>query len=195
MDPVFTLPYTEFCIANYLNEKFKSKDGYSIYVPLSRQEKGVDLILAKRQGTDCSSISIQVKASRTYSPKPPKNKKIIRHIYYTWFNRYKIPEEADFFTLVGIYPPEENRTLKTRCHSWWSSIVLLFTQKEMKSFMSDVKTKKGKDDKMFGFGFDEPTEIYQTRGIQTGQEKNMTDYLIDKRLNILETLLENRLKK
>lgn len=196
MEPVFTLSYTEYRIANYLNERFKRKNGYSVYVPLSRQEKGIDLILVKREGTYCSSVSIQVKASRTYPQEPPRGENVQRYTYYTWFNRFKVPKEADFFALVSIYPPEENRTKKNTKHSWWSSIVLLFNNHEMKDFMKNrVRTRRGNDDRMFGFGFDTPTSILQTRGIQDGTLKDMSRFLIENRIGMLSDLLNERLKR
>lgn len=194
MEPIFTLSYTEYCIANYLADHFKRKDGFSVHAPLSRQEKGIDLILTKRRGTTCASVSIQVKASRTYPSKPPKRKTTKRYTFNTWFNRFEVPEEADFFTLVGIYPPQENRT-KKNMRSWWSPIILMLTQSEMKDFMDSVKTKKGKEDKMFGFGFDEPSFIYHTRGNQDFNIKDVSHFLIEHRIAMLSTLLEERLKK
>mgnify|MGYP003293720648 CR=1 FL=1 len=42
--------------------------------------------------------------------------------------------------------------------------MLAFTNKEMSKFIAEVKQKKDptKDDKMFGFGFDDSKRIYQT---------------------------------
>lgn len=71
MEPVFTLPYSEYAVANRLNDLFKTKDGYSLYVPASRQEEGVDLLLTSRNQGVTTTATIQVKASRTYTPKPP----------------------------------------------------------------------------------------------------------------------------
>ena len=47
MDGIFTLPYSEFEIVNKFQGIFKKKDGYSVYIPVSRQEKDVDFILTK----------------------------------------------------------------------------------------------------------------------------------------------------
>lgn len=165
MEPVFTLPYSEYLAANLLSRHFKAKAGYSLFVPTSRQEKGIDILLTKRSNQSYKCASFQVKASRTYSPAPPKRETTIRYSYYTWFNTFQVPSEADFFLLVGIYPPEENRTKKV-AHSWWNSVVLMFTQEEMKSFISELKTRGGKPDSKFGFGFNSKSEIILTRGDQ-----------------------------
>jgi hypothetical protein len=181
MEPVFALPYSEYLAANLLSHHFKAKAGYSIFVPASRQEKGVDILLTKRDGGLLKCAAFQVKSSRTYSPVPPKRETTVRYSYTTWFNTFPVPEEADFFLLVGIYPPEENRT-KKMAHSWWNSVVLTFTREEMKEFMSQVRTKGGAPDKMFGFGFDNTAEIVLTRGDQHRGRKDYSSYLLQNRI-------------
>lgn len=62
MDPVFTLPWTEFSMANALSKSFKKKDGYSLLVPLSREEKGIDLVLLRKDSNGKSkAVTLQVK--------------------------------------------------------------------------------------------------------------------------------------
>jgi hypothetical protein len=185
MEPVFTLPYSEYLAANLLSHHFKAKAGYSIFVPASRQEKGVDILLAKREGKLLKCASFQVKSSRTYSPMPPKRETTVRYSYTTWFNTFQVPEEADFFLLVGLYPPEENRTRKV-AHSWWNSVVLMFTREEIKGFMSQVKTKGGKPDGKFGFGFDSTAKIILTRGDQNRTMKDYSSYLFQNRIEEIE---------
>jgi len=172
MEPVFALPYSEYLAANLLNRHYKTRAGYSLFVPTSRQEQGIDLLLTKRIGGTLRCASFQVKSSRTYSPMPAKRKTTIRFSYYTWFNTFQVPNQADFFLLVGIYPPEQNRTKKAT-YTWWESVVLLFSQVEMRSFVADVKTRSGSPDKMFGFGFDSASKIILTRG---DQNRSMQDY-------------------
>jgi hypothetical protein len=82
MEPVFALPYSEYLAANLLSHHFKAKAGYSIFVPASRQEKGVDILLAKRDGL-LKCAAFQVKSSRTYSPVPPKRETTVRYSYTT----------------------------------------------------------------------------------------------------------------
>ena len=50
MEPIITLPYSEWLVAEHLMKTFPIREGYSLYAPLSRQEKGVDLILSRRAG-------------------------------------------------------------------------------------------------------------------------------------------------
>ena len=61
--------------------------------------------------------------------------------------------------------------------------MLAFTNKEMAKFMSEVKQKKDpdKDDKMFGFGFDDEKHIFQTRGCPV--DRDMSAYLIENRID------------
>lgn len=46
MEPVSALPYSEYAVVNEFNRHFGKQDGFSIYVPASRQEKGVDFGVA-----------------------------------------------------------------------------------------------------------------------------------------------------
>ena len=39
MDAVFTLPYSEFAVADLFIRVFKARDGYSVFIPVSRTEK------------------------------------------------------------------------------------------------------------------------------------------------------------
>ena len=69
-------------------------------------------------------------ASRTYSHEPPKRESTQRFRFYTWFNRFSVPDEADFFLLVGMYAPDAARTKPVGPH-WYKDCTLLFTLKEM----------------------------------------------------------------
>ena len=44
MQPIFTLQYGEFAVADYLSKNIKE---VSVFVPSSAQEKGIDLLLYK----------------------------------------------------------------------------------------------------------------------------------------------------
>jgi len=188
MDPIFSLPYAEYAVANQLANYFKHSKGYSLFLPLSRQEKGIDLVLIKRNRKLTKIITIQVKASRTYSPKPPKKGNSKRYSFYTWFNRFTVQDNADLFVLIGLYPPIKGRSKKMS--NWWDSIILVFNNKEMIDFLKNVKTKKGSTDKMFGFGFDNKDDIFQTRGDKNREFKNYSDYLLKNRIDSISNLLK-----
>jgi hypothetical protein len=72
MDPVFTLQWPEYVVCERLQKLCPRSEGYSTYIPVSRQEKGVDLTLLHRSSGKRRAITIQVKASRTYMGAPPK---------------------------------------------------------------------------------------------------------------------------
>lgn len=42
MQPIFTMQYGEFAVADYLSKKIKN---VSVFIPASAQEKGIDLLL------------------------------------------------------------------------------------------------------------------------------------------------------
>ena len=63
MEPVFTMQYGEFAVADYLSKKIKNA---SVFIPASSQEKGIDLLLYRHENGCNTTNTIQVKMSRTY---------------------------------------------------------------------------------------------------------------------------------
>jgi hypothetical protein len=94
MNNVFSLNYPEFVTAEEL-AKALPKDKYSVFIPLSRQQKALDLLVSNlRTGR---SASVQVKGSRSWGPHKEYDRLL-------WFNTFKVPRYgADFYALVGIY--------------------------------------------------------------------------------------------
>ena len=177
MEPIFTMQYGEFAVADYLSKKVKNA---SVFIPASAQEKGIDLLLYRHTNGCNTTNTIQVKMSRTYySDKPTAE-----FPYYLWFSRFPIQKNANWYVLVGIYAkrPEDAATAKVTSTNW-DTVMLAFTNKEMAAFMAEVKQKKDptKDDKMFGFGFDDAKNIAQTRGYS--EVRDMSHYLIENRID------------
>lgn len=175
MEPIFTMQYGEFAVADYLSKKIKDA---SVFIPASSQEKGIDLLLYRHNNGCNTTNTIQVKMSRTYY----SEKQDAAYPYYLWFNRFPVQENANWYTLVGIYAKRPNDANAKAGNICWDTIMLAFTNKEMSKFMAEVKQKKDttKDDKMFGFGFDDSKRIYQTRGY--AEQRDMTPFLIEKRV-------------
>lgn len=192
MEPAFILSYSEYAAAQQLAAMFPASTGYSLHVPLSRQEKGVDLLLARRAAGRTKAISIQVKSSRTYSRKPPTQRTRRPFRYYTWFNNFEMPSEADVVLLVAVYPPEESKTSRRR-ETWWSPVILAFSAAEMRPFLRSVKTRQGKADRMFGFGFDGPDAVFQTRGDQHRRFRDFSSYLLAARVRDVHRLVSRRI--
>lgn len=176
MEPIFTMQYAEFAVADYLSKHIKNA---SVFIPASAQEKGIDLLLYRYSHNGNTTNTVQVKMSRTYyNTKPGKG-----FPYYLWFNRYQVQKNANWYILVGIYAkrPDDVKNAKASATSW-DTVMLAFTNEEMASFMAEVKQKKNpaKDDKMFGFGFDDEKHIFQTRGYK--ELRDMEPFLIENRL-------------
>jgi len=189
MDPIFTLQWPEFILANRLQRLLPKSEGFSVLVPASRQEKGIDLaIVLKKINGKSRVVTIQIKASRTYAQAPPKRTTTERFRFHTWFNRFEVPKEADFFLLFGMYAPDASRTKRVG-PEWYRDCTLLFTQKEMKRFISSCRTVGGKPDKMFGFGFSDENKVVQTRGDKDRQNKDFTKWLLDSRVHVLKRKL------
>src|SRR5438876_9767950 len=105
MEPIFTLPYPEFCVAQQLARWLPASRGYSLYAPVSRQQPGVDLVLARRRGSKVGVACIQVKSSPTYSRRTAPTARTRRPFRYdTSFNHFECPPQAAFSCLVSLYP-------------------------------------------------------------------------------------------
>ncbi len=188
MEPVFSLPYSEFCVAQQLARWFHGSQGYSLYVPISRQQPGVDLLLARRRGNRVRAAYIQVKSSRTYS-RPTATTRTKRPFrYFTWFNNFECPPQADFFCLVALYPAVDSAQ-RRELGTWWSPQILVFSQLEMRQFLRKVRTVGGQRDRMFGFGFDTPNEVFRTRGDSARRYRDFSAYLLRNRLREMRAFL------
>ena len=185
MDPVFTLQWPEFLLAERLQRLFPKSENFSVLVPASRQEKGIDLaVVHKRPGSRSRVALLQVKASRTYTPVPPKRATTHWFRFNTWFNRFEPSTHADFFLLLGMYAPDPART-KRVVSKWYKECTLLFALAVMPDLMSSCRTVSGTPDKMFGFGFDDEHKIVQTRGDQHRSGADFTSHLLVNRASLL----------
>ena len=178
MNPIFTLQFNEWTVAEELKEKFKD---CSVFIPLSRQEKGIDLLLysyAEHQ----NMLTFQVKSSRTYLDKT-------KEVYYAnmFFNRFSVHKNADWYILCGICPlPTDEQLTNFK----WKNIMLAFTNNEMQEFLDNIHTKKDitKQDSKFQISFNLNGEFFLTRGCT--ERKNLNKYLFENRINdILNSLL------
>ncbi|MCG2679881.1 MAG: hypothetical protein L6455_07930 [Kiritimatiellae bacterium] len=185
MDPVFTLQWPEFVVAQKLQKLLPRKEGYSVLIPLSRQEKGIDLAVLHRGGKGVTeTITIQVKASRTYLHPAPKRKETIRFRFNTWFNRFDVPDRADYVILFGMYAPDLGKTTKVSA-AWYKDCSLIFTREEMQHLLGNCKTVGGKSDRMFGFGFNDMSHIILTRGDMNRSGRDFSKYLLEHRITEL----------
>ena len=177
MQPIFTMQYGEFAVADYLSKKIK---GTSVFIPASAQEKGIDLLLYRYDNNCNKTNTIQVKMSRTYY----NDKEDSGYPFYLWFNKFPVQQNANWYILVGIYAKHSDDVLNACDKSTiCDTFMLAFTYKEMSLFMSEVNQKKDptKDDRMFGFGFDSSKAIFQTRGWP--EIRDMSRYLIENRID------------
>ena len=176
---LFTLSYPEYWVSTLLQRSFPKKEGFSVFIPISRQEEGIDVVLMRRLGGKSKVATIQIKASRTYEKWNSVTAKNDRYTYDTWFNTFTVSERADWYLLVGIWPPKEGRTKKTGFR--WQHLVLAFTRAEMASFLRSVRTRGGKPDSKFDFGFDDAMRVFQTRGDSRRRFNEFTHRLFENR--------------
>lgn len=192
MDPVFTLQWPEFLLAERLHRHFPKSKHFSVLIPASRQEKGIDLALVHKSPGGSSRVALlQVKSSRTYTREPPKRRTTRRFQFETWFQTFEPSDHADFFLLIGLFAPDSAQTERIGPR-WYRDVTLLFTFCEMKDFIDSCRTVrgKGKPDGKFGFGFDDERRIVQTRGDPLRGEKDFTPWLLDNRWEMLKKHFE-----
>jgi len=168
MDPILILPFSENMVVNELERKFPKRDGYSILIPSTRQQKGFDIVLFNKKTNRC--LTIQIKGSRTYNRTLPKRKsKKEKFKNYTWFNKFNIQKGlADYYILFGLFitnPTNEIDAKRIKKTDWYDHILLMFSEAEMIGFLEGLKQKReDKPDTSFSFGFNDKKRIIQTRG-------------------------------
>lgn len=164
------------------------RDGYTIATPLSRQNKGWDL-LVYRTG-HARALTLQVKSSRSYQDhrKTGRSKNTLYH-HYLWFKRFDFNESAaDFYVLFGLYSRPENKKLdKSKPKRWWAHVMLLFTASEMANFLAEVAPNG-----FFDLGFDadpRPRHIFRLRGAKQRDDECYEHFLLENRAGDLKEFL------
>jgi len=189
MEPIFTLPYSEFCVAQQLARLLPAAKGYSLYAPVSRQQPGVDLLIARRRNQRIGVASIQVKSSRVFpQPTPTARTKKKPFRYGTLFPNFKCPSEADFFCLVWFYPAE-GRAERRELGTWWAPQILLFSQTEMRRFLRSVRNVRGDRGSFFCFEFNQAGEAVLTVGDPKRRYCDFSKHLLPGRLDELRRFL------
>jgi hypothetical protein len=181
MEPILTLPYSEWLVAEELMETFPGGDGFAVYAPLSRQQKGVDLLLTKRAGHSSRVAALQVKYSRAYEARPGSEFRFV-----VWFKAFRVPPECDFVILASLYP-NITGSGGGKESSWWRRLLLIFTRKETETFIASLQTRSGSPDKMFYLNFDSSDRVVQTRGAP--EHRDCSEYIFHRRLPLLRTFL------
>lgn len=193
MDPIFTLPYSEYAVVDRFARQLPKKQGFSIYVPTSRQEKGVDFLIHNSRTN--KSLRFQVKSSRSYVNDDKGSLEKGNLKYTLWFNNFRkryLEGEAEYYILFGLYPEYSIDTYIAAKKSFWSPIILCFPDMEMKTLLDSVLTKKErKPDRFFYIGFNSPSHVFGTRGFSS--RLDLSGYLLDKQIPSIITKLMNNI--
>jgi hypothetical protein len=164
MDGKFTLQWPEYAVMNKLADIFKKED-YAVFVPVSRQQKGIDLLLFNAKNH--KSLTIQVKSSRTYLMGKEREDQGLG--YAIWLKNFadKIAGAgADYYVIYGLYPRKNSKGVPAES---WDDLFLCYSEAEMLTVLKRVRQKKDrqKPDKFFGFEFNDKGSIVTGRGILT----------------------------
>lgn len=176
----FSIEYPEYHIAEKLQKIFPKNGNYSVSIPMSRQQKYYDLLLLNANNKRC--ITIQVKSSRTYI----ETKK--EYNYYAWLNTFGVNEFTDLYFIYISYPKFDEVTFSPKADL--GTKILVFRQDEMKEIIQTIKTKSGKPDKFFGFGFNIKDDgIFGTRGFDT--KEDFSEYIFNNRIMFIKDIINN----
>ncbi len=191
MENIFTLPYSEYKVAEELQNVFPKNKGFALLVPMSRQQKGFDLLIYSNKSK--KSATIQVKASRSWDHIPTG-----KHKYDTnfWFGNIKhVVGRADFYILFGVYEEYSKRKTLNKSRKpdkWIHNRMIVFTDKEMGKFINSLKTKKGKKESQFYFSFNKikPKEIFLTRGSEKKTPVPFEKHILENKLYLIFKFLK-----
>ena len=94
MDGIFSLPYSEYETILQVQKYFKKSGGLSVFIPVSRQQKGIDFVIVNTKNR--KTLTVQVKGSRSYTKTEiPKRSKKELFKYNFWFNNFLHPMSKD----------------------------------------------------------------------------------------------------
>ncbi len=193
MEAKFTIPYSEYAVIEELSTHLNKVKGYSFYIPTSRQQKGVDFLIINSQSNKC--LRLQVKSSRNYNSRNGTIGKN-NYRYNLWFNNFKknyAEAVADYYILFGLYPLYSNEKSINSKRYFWNKIILCLPDTDMKALLDLVLTQKErKPDRFFGISFNEPNQVYGTRGFKSSKDSlpiDLSEYVIDKQLKAIKLSL------
>jgi hypothetical protein len=187
MEGIFTLPYSEYEAIRQLQGWLPKQKGYSLFIPVSRQQKGVDFVLHSAKSG--KFLTVQLKSSRAYIWNGDYFP--IRFWFTNFIKKYK-PRIADLYLFFCLYPVYSlDRKVNEKVKSW-QSIILIFRDHEMLPLLKKVKTKRGRIDYFISFGietydYEPPKKVIGTRGRFAGV--NLTKHLIENRITLLKRML------
>ncbi|MBU0459815.1 MAG: hypothetical protein KJ771_03330 [Nanoarchaeota archaeon] len=194
MEGIFTLPYSEYEAISQIQKKLKKSEGYSCYIPTSRQQKGVDFII--HSSNTNKFLRIQVKSSRSYTQKPKQLKSgkssTVKYKNYLWFNNFIDKYEkdnADYYLLFGLFPIYNQKSNIKSKTDHWDSVVICVSEKKMFNILKNVKTKKEKKkDRFFDIAFNEKNKIFGIRGFPS--ETDLSEFLLSNMTDELKKKLK-----
>jgi hypothetical protein len=134
-------------------------------------------------GKSKKSVTIQVKSSRTW---PGSEKEAYQ--FYSWLNWFDIKDNySDFYFVYMTFP-----VLDKNFHpsAKWDKKIVVFNQKEMVKLLGNVKTKAGKQERFFSFGFNtSDKKIVGARGFAHLDEQEFSKNLLENRLSEIKKML------
>lgn len=183
MENIFSLNYPEYATINRISKLLKGT-GYSAFIPVSRQQKGVDLILLSNKQSN-PTVRLQVKSSKVYTENKPKDFEGKKYDQCLWFKNFIHSKKyekgsSDYYLFFGVYPAKP-ATNKSRKLSDWKEILLCFDE-EFLSLHIDPKIGFF----YFDFNLDDKGNVSSVLAKRGFREVTVvTDHLVGKNLKKL----------
>lgn len=188
MEGTFSLPYSEYDTIRQLLDYFPKRSGYGIYIPVSRQQQGVDFLISR---SDTSRVlKCQVKSSRSYHWEGTD------YPYRFWYNNFIKTYRrgvADVYFFFGLYPVHISGRKVTESSRHWRSIILAVPDRRIRFILSKARTNKGKYDRFWSFGIGISKSGYANRvvGTRSGLTGyDLTRYLLEHQSDALQRMLK-----
>lgn len=195
MDNVFTLPFSEYLIAAKLQSVFGKRNGYSVAIPMSRQQKGYDLIVYNMNSK--KALTFQVKSSKWYKGRVPKRKVNTPYVEnWLWLPVFNLKKGmADIYLFFGTFPKKniwiKRQDKSKKIKKIWDYKIFAFAEDEaikLMNYLKDVIKKKSFDNFAIGFNDDKSGIFYFAKSNRIIFQK--TDIELDDKLDLVKKALE-----
>ncbi len=177
MNPIRQFQYDEYYVAENISKLLKKKNGYSVNLPISCQQKGFDLLV--HSSPSGKSARIQIKGSKRWKGiSRDQNGRMRDHRF--WFKCFScLKGAADFYCLVGFYPVKVHR-IRPNSKVQWNTKILVIPEREMAELLERVRTNSGEKGHSFYLEFNEgEDDIFLTRGVAHGSPLSLKNFLIE----------------
>ena len=131
MEPIFTIPYSEYSVIIELENLINEKKKYSFLIPSKRNQKGYDFVIINNKNGKI--LRFQVKSVKLEIGEKKQNCFSFENLIYN--NKYT-KEETDYFVYYGLFEKQDNKEKRSKNQKEkikWEKFILIFSFEEYKN--------------------------------------------------------------